>query len=161
MPRYIPYSPKENQLLLEDLAGQKNHLNAENIIGLVELWPGFFDGQKRKAYELYRHTILLAQKNGIQIVVDSIPKRDRSKEKKKLKEPSIRHTKGRTYEQIRYIISSEINSAIKRATTKIMQLMETTVQENNDLREEVKVLLPYRNIVEIKYRDELEKRGGS
>ena len=160
MARFVRYSEKENKMLIDDLLNQNNRISAYCMESLSELWPGFFDGLERKAYELYRHTILLAEQKGLAFNIDSIPKRDRSGEKKRVREKPVRSTKGRLHEQILFIVQNEMQQAAKKATAKILAFMQGMTQENIDLKEELRKARPYKGIVETQYQKELSLRGG-
>ena len=150
----LMYSPQENELLINDLIVKNYDIVAENFVSLEELWPGFFRGQKRKAYSLYVQTMQLAKRDGFNVKVFSIPKRIRiRKSKAVVRQPKLK-------EQILYIIRNEITAAIERIPAKVMALFTDMTTENSQLKEEVRKLRPFKELVETKYKHELEFRGG-
>lgn len=151
------YSEREESILLADLKNQNNIIKIENIESLVALWPGLC-GQARNARSLFERTKALAKLNGIEFHVAGAPKRERGKY---IPTSSMRTVKSRTREQILGIIQGEIRIGLQRATIKILRLMETIAQENIDLKEEIKNLRPYKNVVETSYRKELSNIGGT
>ena len=150
------YTEQENNLLLTELSNAGNTVNADAFKLMSEFWPSFFNGTQRGEYALYLQTLSLAKKAGLNPVINSIPKRDRSKWKVPKKTPA-RYTKGKTHAQIMSICHQEIQIAIKRTTVKIMRLMEELTQENTELKNELRNLRPYKGIVETSYQKELNR----
>lgn len=150
------YSSEENQLLLYELELTFGNIIASNMEIYASNWPGFFRGQERSAYALYRQTINLAKKNNIEYHVQSIPKRDRTTWKKRNRRlPGVK--KKKHYEQVLSIIHGCVKTATEKATSQIIRLIDEIIQENTALKEETKRLLPYERIVEQKYQKELNR----
>ena len=148
------YTEQENNLLLTELSNAGNTVNADAFKLMSEFWPSFFNGTQRGEYALYLQTLSLAKKAGLNPVINSIPKRDRSNWKAPKKIPA-RYTKGKTHAQIMSICHQEIQIAIKKTTAKIMRLMEDLNQENTELKNELRDLRPYKKVVENAYQREL------
>jgi hypothetical protein len=152
------YTSAQNQFLLDQLAENGNKAKREEFVTLEEFWPGFFGGQKKTAFALFAHTKRLAKKKGIAMEVISAPLRNRNR--KPSNRVPARFTKGRIFDQIVGIIQMEMRQAERRASAKILRLIEDLADENRNLKEELKDLYPYKALVEQKYSTELEFRKG-
>jgi uncharacterized protein YdcH (DUF465 family) len=152
------YSNEEKKLLIDELAAHDNLLVTEDFECMEDLWPGLFKGTKRNAYDLFRQTKRLAEKQKIKFVIVSTPKRNRIRKQResvsKMK-PKIIKLK----DQIAYIIQAEMTRAIGRMSTGIISLIDNLAKDNNELREEVKRLQPFKNMVDNNYGKELAYRG--
>jgi hypothetical protein len=160
MGKTTPYSDRENKILLNDLLSNNNIITREHIDSLAALWEGL-TGRARNAHNLGQQTIKMAKKLLIPYQIESLPKRDTSNWKKPDKAPSRITAKSRMKEQILYIIQAEIKNATIKATTRILNLVEETIRENVECKEELRSLRGYKQIVETSYSKELSMRGGN
>ena len=152
------YSDKENDLLLDDLKKANNCVLRQNFIDMADLWEGLFKGTKRTAFALCIQTIRLAKENHISFHVHTMPKRNRNNH---IERKYRRSHKNVLHEQVRSIVQNELKNAQKRIAASIMRLFDDLTQENIDCREEIKMLKPFKELVETSYRKEIEFRTGS
>jgi ABC-type uncharacterized transport system involved in gliding motility auxiliary subunit len=87
---------------LKALATSNYVIKKSDFKMLVELWPGFFNGETRSEYNLYRQMKTLAEKKGLIFKIESRPPRDKTNWKRtREKQRSPRISKNKIYEQIR------------------------------------------------------------
>jgi hypothetical protein len=152
MHKHLIYSQKEIDFLKSNLE-QSIFLKREDFEAMEELWPGLFEGITRNAYALFLKTQDLAKSQNIKMVIVSMPKRTR-KPKPHKKQYNITPSKN-LHSQIALIVHNEIKASSRNIAQSIKKLIEEICIENKVLKEEVKELSPYKNIVEQNYKREM------
>lgn len=138
------YSKSEDDLMLSEIK-RNNRLSKETFKCWSDLWPGFFNGLERQPYALFIHCVRLAKRESVYIVLESQPPRP-NRRKREPKGKKIRFS-----DQVNIIIQNEAQKAINRATGKIVDLVRVMAEENTDLKNQLRELRPYKNIVDTKY----------
>jgi hypothetical protein len=158
-----PYSQKENDLLLKEMA---HSLEKEDFDTFVSLWPGLFKGETRSAYALYRQMRRLSKRHGVILQVKNVPFFHNYKKERQIlvqsipdkvispfnQKPSSKRNRFRL--QVENIIHKEVFKCTKRISHLVEELVKKVLEENQDLSKELRELRPYKNIVEIQYRKE-------
>jgi hypothetical protein len=149
MPGY-PYSEKERGFILDQLRTDQYRINRETFKMWADLWPGFFNGRVRTEYALFLECRRLAKNCSLSLIVESVPVRIR---KRAATIPKVKKTK--LSDQVYAIIQNESYTTAKRATRRIAELVRILSEENQELKEEVKNLRPYKDIVDRHYSKEV------
>lgn len=148
-----PYSKKEDETILKTIESLDNKIGREDFEKLSEIWETFFD-KKRRAFSLFLHIKNLIKKYNLQVEIISEPKRDRPPRYRK---PVIKiERKASLPKQLEVFLDREVNGLKRKAIMFMKELNKALLQENQELKEELRKLRPYKTIVDKHYRKEIE-----
>lgn len=145
-----PYSISENDLLMTEMRKsiESEGLTKDDFKMLSELWPGFFKGQTRSEYALYRQMKRLQVRHSIKVKIISPPEISHAPKVRQER----RKKKSVLQQKIDFVVCREIENCIRKITKSLTSMMKELEEENTFLKSEVKILRPYKDIVETQYK---------
>ena len=150
------YSEEENKVLLQELT---QPLERKDFESYSEMWPALFQGRRRSPYALWRQMRRLAKRNGITTHFKSIPhimvgsvslEKDKSQAVPKKVKPMSK--KRRFQLKLETIVTREVRKCARRVARAVEFLVTELLEENQELSQEVRNLVPFKNLVEREFR---------
>jgi len=149
------YSKEENELLEEEILRNDGVFSQADLTQLVEFWPGFFSGKMRTELAIYRQLIRLAQKQNW-ILHITTPKR----QNRTIPKSSIKQEKSSKFsELLKYAIRIEIEKTCNRIASATRKLIQDVIEENKSMKEELRILRPYKGLVQREFSKQATYEG--
>jgi hypothetical protein len=146
------YSEEADKIIHSTLQTNYFEITKEYCESLISVFPQYFN--ERNAFSIFLHLKVLAKEHKWPIKIISTPKRVRPPRPRK---PTVNiKRKASLHKQLNNFLIHEFNAIQRKVFMFMQEYNKELIKENQELKEELKALRPYKSVVDKHYKREIE-----